>query len=113
MYIGPFNTTCLLFSDNLLCLHSQRLPQEYILLLDYRVVSEGRNLQSIQHGRKRVSLMLIDGGVLPAHAVDFLISGSEDEMHEHWYRAVDVYQKLYTCGNVPCSVQVIVAAPTS
>lgn len=57
--------------------------------------------------------MLIDSGVLPAHAVELLVSGSEDEMHEHWYRAVDVYQKLYTCRNVPCSVQVIVAAPTS
>ncbi len=81
--------------------------------LYHRMVSEGRNLQSVQHGRKRVDLVLIDSGVLPAHAVELLVSGSKDEMHEHWIRAADVYQKLYTCGNVPCSVQVIVAAPTS
>jgi len=70
-------------------------------------------LQSVQHGRKRVDLLLIDGGVLPAHAVELLVSGSKDEMHEHWRRAVDVYQKLYTHGTVPCTVQVIVVAPTS
>ncbi len=70
-------------------------------------------MQSVQHGRKRVDLLLIDGGVLPAHAVELLVSGSKDEMHEHWRRAVDVYQKLYTHGTVPCTVQVIVVAPTS
>ncbi|KAL0041170.1 hypothetical protein WJX77_007503 [Trebouxia sp. C0004] len=59
------------------------------------------------HGRKRVDLVLIDSGVLPAHAVNLLVSSSKDEMHEHWYRAVDVYQKLYTYENVPCTVQVV------
>jgi len=98
-------------------LHPQTLPLVYLTFsmhrLDYRMVSEGRNLQSVQHGRKRVDLVLIDSGVLPAHAVELLVSGSKDEMHEHWCRAVDVYQKLYTYGNVPCTIQVIVAAPTS
>ena len=74
----------------------------------YRMVSEGRSLRSVQHGPKRVDLVLIDNGdtVLPAHAVDLLVCGSKDEMHEHWRRAVDVYQKLYTYGNVPCTIQV-------
>ena len=75
--------------------------------IDYRMASEGRNLRSVQHGRKRVDLVLIDSGVLPAHAVELLASGSKDEMHEHWRRPVDVYQKLYTYGNVPCTLQVI------
>lgn len=70
------------------------------------MVSEGRNLPSVQGGRKRVDLLLIDSGDLPAHAVELLIFGSKDEMHEHWRRAVDVYQKLYAHGNVPCTIQV-------
>ena len=75
--------------------------------IDCRMVSEGRNLRSVQHGRKHVGLVLINSGVLPAHAVELLVSGSKDEMHEHWRRAVDMYQKLYTYGSLPCTIQVI------
>lgn len=73
----------------------------------YRMVSEGRRLQSLQHGRKRLDLLLIEGGVLPTHVVEILVSGSKDEMHEHWHRAANVFHKLYTHKDVPCTVQVI------
>ncbi len=42
-------------------------------------------LQSVQHGQKHVNIVLIDSSVtdssvLPAHAVDLLVSGSQDEI---------------------------------
>lgn len=75
--------------------------------LDHRMVSESSNLRSVQHGRKRVDMVLKDSDVLPAHAVQLVVSGSKREMHEHWRRAVDVYQKVHANGSVPCTIQVI------
>lgn len=70
------------------------------------MVSEGRGLQSLQHGQKGVNSLLIDSAVLPVHVVELIVSGSRDEMHEHWHRAADVYQKAFTHQDVPCTVQV-------
>ena len=81
-----------------------------IQLVDCRMVSEGRNLKSLQHGRKRADLVLMDGGVLPPHVLELVVSGSADEMHQHWRRAVEVYQKRFTQEDVQCTVQVIDAA---
>ncbi len=71
------------------------------------MVSEGRNLQSVQHSRKRVDLVLIDSLRLPAHGIELLVCGSQAEVQEHWQRSAAVYQKLYTRSSLQCTMQVV------
>lgn len=70
------------------------------------MVAEGRVLPSVQHGQRQINFLLLGTPQHPPHAIDLLVSGSSDQVQEHWHQAVDVYQKLYARNNMPCTVQV-------